>query len=287
MSYWHSLLLAGFAGLSVFFTSASIMPPAQTPVPPPVYPLVADPEAVATLDRAVTALEPARLPWLHTAIWQEITAEPLVFQAEGTFQAGPGGRARVDMEVRSNRAKRNWQMICDGQAIWEINGAGSDNPRWVKRLLPGDRPGERTTARPDALCLGSLAGPRPLLEGLRRDVVFTRKESARWRGKDVIVLTGARERPKGDWSTYDPRQCRLVLDAGTLWPHRLEWWGPVPNATGDMRLMQIEFRNPMPNHPVNESLFTFNPPPPSDEDATLERSRRKNRFAIDLSQLDN
>lgn len=285
MSYWHSLLFAGIAGLSLFFTSASIRPVAQPPVPPPVYPLTADADAGTTLDRALASL--ASLSSVHTAIWQEITAPPLAFQAEGTFQSGPGRRFHVDMEARCERATRRWQMICDGEAIWEIDEAGSDKPRWVKRLVPGEHPGERTTAPPDALCLGKLAGPKPLLDGLRRQVVFTRQEKVRWRGMEVIVLTGAREKPKGDWSEYQPRQCRLVLDAGTLWPHRLEWWGPAPGVTGDIRLMQIEFRNPVPNHPVADAMFTFNPPAPRDDDAATDKSRKRNQFGIDLSQIDN
>jgi hypothetical protein len=286
MSYWRSLLLAAIAGSSVFFTSASRVPPTQTPVPPPVYPLTVDLEAAATLDQAIASLDPARLPWLQTAIWQEISVEPLTFQAEGTYQAGPNRRARVDMEVRNGRIKRSWRMICDGEAIWEIDGAESDKPRWQKRLLSTDQPGHRSTARPDAVCVGTLVGPRELLEGLKRDVEFTHLETVRWRGKDVILLTGARPQPKNGWSDYQPRQCRLALDAAMLWPHRVEWWGPAPGMTGDIRLIQIEFRNPVPNHPVDPSQFTFIPPPPEDDDAIQQRSRR-NRFAIDLSKMDN
>jgi hypothetical protein len=283
MSYWHSLLLVAIAGFSVLFTTASKSPPAQSPVPPPVYPLSPEPEAATTLDQAIAALDPARLPCLHAAIWQEVSAEPLSFQAEGIYQAGPGRKVRVDMEVRSGRVKRTWQMICDGEAIWEIDGDGSKTPHWQKRLLAGNHQGSRTTARPDVVCLGSLAGPKEVLECLRRDVVFTRRETGRWRGKDAIVLTGARPQVEKNCSPYQPRQCRLVLDAGTLWPHRLEWWGPAPNVDGDVRLMQIEFRNPVPNHPVDESLFTFTPPPPTDDEiAASGRSRRPNGLTIEV-----
>ena len=269
MSYWHSLLLAVLAGFSVFFSSASKPPPAVAPVPPPVYPLCAAPAADPTLECAIAALDPGRVPWLYTALWQEVSAEPLVFQAEGTYQAGPDRRVRIDMEVRCESARRNWQMICDGQAIWEIDSAGSERPRWQKRVLPGERSGERLTAPPDPSCLGSFAGPGPLLQSLRRDVVFTHLETVRWRARDVILLTGARSRVQTNWPHYHPRQCRLVLDALTLWPHRVEWWGPAPGVAGDIRLVQIEFRQPVLHHPVDESLFTFEPPAPSDGEEVL------------------
>ena len=150
--------------MSVFISSASSAP-AQSPVPPPVYPLQAEIEATASLDRAIASLDPAGLPWLHTAVWQDDRAAAGVPGRGEVIKPDPHA-AVLDLEVRCGRVKRTWHMICDGQAIWEIDGEGGKNPRWEKRLLPGGRPGERTTARPNALCLGTLVGPRELLEGL-------------------------------------------------------------------------------------------------------------------------
>ena len=111
-------------------------------------------------------------------------------------------------------------------------------------------------------------------------MTITGQDRIRWHDKDVILLTGAREKPKGDWADYQPRQCRLVLDAATLWPYRLEWWGPTAGAPGDVRVMQIEFRNPTPNHPVDEATFTFNPPAPDANEPTARP--RRNRLAVEL-----
>jgi hypothetical protein len=263
MPYWRSLFVTFLVCASVVVTSAQRRQLSPLTAPPPVYPLCGSAEAAATLDRAIAALDPSRVQWLSATFWQQVNADPLLFEAEGTFQAGPGQRLRIDLQVRCGGARRSWQTICDGRTLWEIERNGTEPPSIQRRDAPqgkgwGERAGEKKRG---FLC--GLGGPLDLLRQLRRDVVFTHQEAIQWRQREVILLTGATAPPAGGrLPDFRPRQCRLVLDGATLWPHRVEWWGPAPGLAGDIRLVQMEFRQPILHQPVDGIRFTYAPAEP-------------------------
>jgi hypothetical protein len=111
MSFWRSLLLLAFACLSVSFGSAFREPNSPATAPPPVYPPLADPLARQALEDAITALHPTKIQWLQTSIWQQVSAPPLNFQAEGTYQSGPGHRLRFELQARYQDATRRLLVI--------------------------------------------------------------------------------------------------------------------------------------------------------------------------------
>jgi hypothetical protein len=90
-------------------------------------------------------------------------------------------------------------------------------------------------------------------------MVWTEKEEVRRQDRNLIKLTGvltltsaeALAPAKEKWPDGLPRAARLYLDPKTLWPHRMEWWGPDPPRKGDVLLMQIEFRDPALNQPMS------------------------------------
>lgn len=255
MPYRHSFFLIVLACLSVVFISAPKGQPLPATAPSPVYPLRPDPAARLALDRAAAAFDPVQVPWLQMTFWQHVSADPLAYEAEGTYRAGPGQRLRIELEVRCATVRRKAQIICDGQTVWERGEDGGDQRVVQRPLTPGKGP--LATTGPELARLPGIAGPGAMLESLQREVTFTHQEAIRWRNRDVIVLTGACTQPgKGAWPAYRPRQCRLVLDAATHWPHRLEWWGPAPDVAGDVRLVQIELRQPVLHQPLPDSLFT-------------------------------
>ena len=86
-------------------------------------------------------------------------------------------------------------------------------------------------------------------------MTFTRKETGRWKGHAVVRLTGRKPPPVPD---NQPGECRLYLDAQTLWPCRIEWLGRVPDR-GDVLLVQMEFRDPVLGQPVHDEAFHFDP----------------------------
>src|SRR5581483_10991063 len=110
-----------------------------------------------------------------------------------------------------------------------------------------------------------FTGLEPLLTNLRRQVTFTRRDTVHWRGHDVVLLTGVWSAPPPadqEWPAYFPRQCRLFLDPGTHWPHRVEWWGPTTlPKPGDSLIVQMEFRNPVLGQPQPDAEFVFRPGP--------------------------
>jgi hypothetical protein len=262
MSYWRSLLFGGLACLSVLLVAAPRLHTPPPTAPPPDYPLCPDPLASQALDRALAALDGRSGSWLRAGIWQQVAAPPLVFQADGTYLAGPDDRLRIDLQVRFEGARRRLQIVCDGQTLWEAEQA--DGKDWqafmvdVKRLR-GELDSRTTPqARAEFYRAQLVTGPRMLLESLQKMVIFTHTQTIRWQNRDVILLSGARAasapRP---WPDYTPRQCRVVLDATTYWPRRVEWWGPAPSAAGDVRLCIQEFRDPIMERPLANEMFTF------------------------------
>jgi hypothetical protein len=263
MSLWRSLLLIGFACFSLLFGTAvrRQTPPAIAPFP--VYPAYPDMAAHATLDRALAAIDPSKVRWLQTTLWQQASAPPLAFEAEGTYQAGPNNRMRLDLQTRFQGTRRRLQVVCDGQTLWEAEQADAED--WVvhkvnwQRVLEQLRKPETTAQARAAFYRAHLfSGPALLLESLKQSVTFTRQEMMRWHDRDVLLLTGVRPSSAANsCADYEPRQCRLVLDANTLWPLRVEWWGPAPASAGDIRLLALEFRQPVLHQPVANELFRF------------------------------
>jgi hypothetical protein len=98
----------------------------------------------------------------------------------------------------------------------------------------------------------SFGGPLELLKGLRQRLTWVRSERVRREGKDYFKLAGVCEGglTGRDWLEELPRCCRLYLDAQTLWPHRVEWWGAEAPRSGGVLLFQAEFRDPVINQPL-------------------------------------
>src|SRR5262249_218791 len=145
-----------------------------------------------------------------------------------------------------------------GTTLWEIQQIGDKEPqpkKYAMKQVLETVNGPKATAqlRDGFMQKWAFAGIAPLLQGLQQRLVFTKRETERWQGHDVVKLTGsgnnevsAQLQPdaKQPWPEYLPRQCVIYLDAKTHWPHRLEWWGPSAPVAGDSLLLQMEFRNP-------------------------------------------
>jgi hypothetical protein len=260
MSHIRPLLLSTFGGLALLLAGALSPRPADAPA------AISDPAAESVLDNAITALSPERLHWLRMGLWQQGNLASLSYQAEGTFLAGPDHRLRLDLHVRAGNTTNRLQVVSDGRKLWQVEqtGAAAPSVSWVNMgpvleiLERRDTPVERREA---FYRYQLFAGPGPLLESLRPGTTFTRRETVRWRDRDIVLLTGVRALPprEKNWPDFLPRHCRLFLDAHTLWPHRLEWWGRGPEQQKDSVLLQVEFRDPVCNETVPEQAFTYRP----------------------------
>lgn len=260
MSQTRPLPLAALGGLALLLAGA------LAPQPAGPHAALPDPAAARLLDDAVAALAPERLRWLRMGLWQQGNFSSLTYQAAGTFFAGPDHRLRLDLQVRAGNTANRLQVVSDGRRLWQVEQTGAAAPT-VSCVNLGpvleavERPQTRPERREEFYRRQLFAGPGPLLESLRPGTTFAAPQPARWHDRAVLLLTGVRAAPAREktWPDFLPRQCRLFLDARTLWPHRLEWWGPGPEQKADSLLLEVEFRDPVRNEVVPEQAFTYRP----------------------------
>jgi len=155
--------------------------------------------------------------------------------------------------------------VQDGKTLWKSTQiTGADTPTITKMALKDVLDPLQTSAVPDQartdfLREHAFAGVFPLMQTLRQRMVWVHKEMVRRAGRDFIKLNGVwpdetrellapADKP---WPAGLPRQCKLYLDPKTLWPHRVEWWGPDPPRPGEVALMQMELRDPVVNRPLS------------------------------------
>jgi hypothetical protein len=263
MSCWRTLSFLALAGLSVSIVAAFRKQPEPATAPPPAYPLRPDPTATGMLDRAIAALEPNRVPWLRTTIREQVHASPLAFRVEGTYQNGPDHRLRLDLQVRTDRTVRRLQLGSNGRTFWKVEEDAAGEWKgftldWRQASQSSNGAGQDALLRDEVLRSHWFSGPERMLHKLREQAAFTRCEKLRWRDGNVLMLTGARtDAAKDPWGQYRPRQCRLVLDEATLWPLRLEWWGPGLVAGGDVLLMELDLGKPVFNRPITDEMFAL------------------------------
>jgi hypothetical protein len=115
----------------------------------------------------------------------------------------------------------------------------------------------------------TFGGVGPLLCTLRSHLIWAAHERHHSGTAEEIELIGVWPAahlvqlapPDRPWPEGLPRKCRLMLDGQTLWPHAVEWWGPV--AGTEQLLARTEYRNPVVNRPLTEEAcaraFAFTP----------------------------
>jgi hypothetical protein len=262
--------------------------------PLPSTGVVEDAEACALLDRAAQALLCDQVTWLSCEIRQEAHLPDLSYTGEGRYLLAPGHRFRLELQTRVGETAGTLLLVGDGVNVWQARRAGSGGWEHVTRLglaevltaLEG--PGGAARLRAEFLAGPTLSGVAPLLRTLRYRLLWVRHETTRDAATEGIELTGVwrpddlRQRaPLGHpWPAGLPRQCRVVLDAQTLWPARIEWWGPAtpgraPVAGGSESLLaSTEYGKPCLNEalPPEECTraFSFDAGDAAVTDRTLE-----------------
>jgi hypothetical protein len=280
-------LLAGTALLLGGALNRQAPPPgAPGPAGEPAAPQ-ADPAATDLLERAVARLRPERVPWVEAGIWQQVACEDFTYRAEGRYLAGPGRRLRLNLHVRLGRSRGELLAVSDGTTLWQSSTVDGGSRLLVRvelarvlESLSGSAVG--AVVREEFFQQQLVAGLAPLLHGLGARMVATRQEPLTWNGRDVVRVTllcspeaaRALAPAGGPWPASVPRKCVVYLDAATLWPHRLEWWGPARPGEADTPVVQMEFRDPVLNRPLSEEEclreFSFDPGPDPVPDQTGE-----------------
>jgi hypothetical protein len=217
------------------------------------------------LDQALEMLDPSRLAWLETTLWQKGNVQGFTYMAEGRYLTAPNHRFRLEFTTRHGDASVAHHAVSDGITLWQGTRVGDG--KWteatridIKKVL-SSLGVQQSAARLRDEFLGeqSFRGVVPLLSGLRQRVAWLRAETVRRNGRPFFKLNGkwrddvvaSLAPPDKPWPDGLPRHCRLYLDVRSLWPQRVEWWGQDPLRAGEVLLVQMEFRDAMFNRPLS------------------------------------
>jgi hypothetical protein len=214
------------------------------------------------LARAAANLDPAKLQWLRYKIWQKQDAEDMSFEAQGRLLRGPNQCGRFELTVGSGTEATELLTVSDG-----IGLAHSCRPpgkpaqvSTLKYITPENNPyaPEQIEA---ILHAHSCGGPFQLLKDLEAKLENWQLASGTWNNRTILRLTGIVNNHDDDSAVISPRQCRVFLDAQTLWPMRVEWW--AARARGEALFLEMEFRDAVINQPLSheecEREFSFLP----------------------------
>ncbi len=291
---WLPLVLC-FAGVALAPLAFPSSPAQKPPEPPPSGDdSKTDPAATRTIEQALALFHPARVAWLEMTFWTRVTTDGLNYEATGHFLSGPNQRFRVKLETQVGGTRGQLYCLGDGKTLWKATRLAEGPWTAMSRLDlatvmanvgPGIHPHRVRDEFMECPSCGWIHG---MLEGLRTRVRWVRQETVHRNGRDLVEMTGTwnvealrgMNVGAGAWPDDLPRHCRVDLDAGTLWPCRIEWWGPKAGQSDEVLLAQMEYREPKINvAPLAERCvreFGFDPGKTAVVDQTqavLERLR--------------
>jgi hypothetical protein len=256
------LLLPGLAAAVLFLGGALTF--RATPPPPAVAVAEgSDAEAVETIDRAIAAWSPERVPWLEAKVWQLIECEDFTFQASGRMVTAPGDRLRYDVNIRVGQTAGELRLVSDGQTVSRSTRVAGEAPQIARTPLP---PANDAAARVRCLQEHGFAGVAPMLRILRREMKSARVLRQRWNGHDVQVVSAVwpdscNPPPSGGEAPsarFRLKQFCVYFDAQSLWPYRIEWWGAEKVDHKNQLLIQTEYRSPVLNQQRGAAEFVLN-----------------------------
>ncbi|HYV34637.1 MAG TPA: hypothetical protein VE988_02970 [Gemmataceae bacterium] len=274
MTRYQILLFPTLAAAIFALGGALQQKPAAPQAPPSTAPSAAnDPQALEVLDQAAAALAPEHVAWLETKVWQNVCCEDFAYQACGRLVMAPGDRSRFDLNVKVGSSLGELRLVNDGKTVWQsvrIGGGDTAVKRWDMPVIDESitTPAALAQARAQFMQAQGVAGLAPMLRTMRQSMQNTQLRRTQWHGQEVQVITAAwpsNAALAGAAEVVPPRmairQCRVYLDAATLWPHRVEWWGGSGPGKPDQLVMETEYRSPVLNQVLSEERcaaeFTF------------------------------
>jgi hypothetical protein len=275
MSHSRCLLLPVLACTTLLLTGAlhyDAAPSTRPAVPTGLDPLDASgtPGGAEYLDAAIRTFAPERVPWMEMTLWQRAKWDNFTYEAQGRYLSAPDHRLRLDLTVRVGSVEGELQMVSDGRALRCSYRCGKDGPATIKDVdltgkpppgaPPPTPPAAVVPANPDQILQeNGCPGVVPLLRTIRAQLQEPRRKTSRWKGHDVIQVLGKwcpdpvhfAGIPAAYLPQLLPCECRVYLEARTLWPLRIEWWGAPSPQQRHVLLTQVEYRHPVLNQPLS------------------------------------
>jgi hypothetical protein len=259
-----TLLLTG--GLNPQTTS-----PASSPLPAGIDPIdrSGTPGGMEVLDAAARAFVPERVPWMQMNLWQRVACEDFTYEADGRYVCAPGHRLRLDLKVLVGQTQGELQMVSSGTALrcsWRADRKTSPAITLLEFARKCEEAGQALPLQEAERILLEHGCPAvaPLLRTVRERLQEPRWKRSRWKEHEVIQVTGrwcSGTTPAAGTGTLSSamalRECRLYVDARTLWPHRIEWWGSASPDKSHVPLVEVEYRDPVLNQPLSAERCAF------------------------------
>jgi hypothetical protein len=209
------------------------------------------PPAPQVLTHAIANLSSDKVSWLKTKIRQTMTDADSTYCAEGTLLRGPNHCARLEMKALTGGSESRLLVVSDGDHLALERAFPGVEPKIVSNPLPEAAGTTRQdeSARDEYLAARGCGGPGAVLRKLQVSLQNLKLQTGLLQGRPVIQLKGdldPRHERDPAISAIRLRCCFLFLDAQTLWPVRVEWWGS--NSSRGLRcVLQTEFLDPVLN----------------------------------------
>jgi hypothetical protein len=240
---------------------------------PKIVPLDADIvgsgiDARQLLEKALQKLDAEEAAWLNTKIRQTVHNADSCFVAEGFLQRGPRQCARLELEIVSSGARSRFVVVSDGEILAQVQKTQASRSVAEVVRLPAieSEAAEKSQAVRAAFLDGkNCGGPAALLRPIHQHLKAGTLQTGLLHEHPVIHVKG--DLDLGKFPAFADTNLTVFsvsvfLDARTLWPVCIEWWGA--NGTKAARpLAQIEFREPIIGVPITDdecaSMFSYSP----------------------------
>jgi hypothetical protein len=240
-------------------------------------------DARKLLENALGKLDAAEAVWLSTKIRQTVHSADSSFIAEGFLQRGPHQCARLEMKIVSNVGRSLLVIVSDGEILAQVQKIQGIKPIAVVERLPALEPEaleKSQTARAVFLDRKSCGGPAALLRSIHQHLQSGTLQTGLLNDRPVIHLKVDLDPAKiaaFAAMNLNALSASVYLDAKTLWPLRIEWWGAA-NAGASRSLAQIDFREPIVGVALTDdecaSMFSY---APDGSEHVTEAKRRNGR----------
>ncbi len=205
--------------------------------------------------KAIDKLDARKTPWLKTKIRQTMSDPECGCVAEGMLQRGPNQCARLSMRTGARR----WTVVSDGEVAAHVLECDEASAKVNVEQLPARS--ESTAEREAFLTAKGCGGPLAMLQKLLPFLENAKLQTGLLDDAPVIQIHFD-VNPSDKTMTIPARHANVYLDARTLWPWRVEWWGP-DNENRLRSILRIEFLEPELNRELSVEecvrVFSYQP----------------------------